>query len=439
MAPAGLQTSVEPVAQPLRIRLGVTTQHSITNTILLIPFFVALLACQPPSDPEKPSLDTETGIGGGESGVEEDDFKADGYCLVAAIDGVKGYRHHCGGTMEFEVEGQYHSLGSWHPTSFGMDIGFGPTFADDWLVDDDTYDRPLVAACCGGPMDFENTDSNYFNAYQLNCALDGIQQLCSALPRYFKALADTAIGVKKLRYYDIAKHLNDDAVQNDCVLSLYEESDPDNAINGTTWRIIDSANANYTLIVEHLEILDIDYDEPPAECKSIYDNDDNVTPLIESLTGSSVEPFTLSAGDGQFTNNDDVTAELDPEPDSVLATSLDVSSGALQLVNFALKGSNKTIVVDSIPYTVDRWSLRLMTPVTAPRGKDGTYTYPEGRMTILATVFAAGDAISLIGTNATDVTIVGSSSGWLVRGFQVEYNESGTLWSWSQASDLNFD
>ena len=268
---------------------GVPTTHPITNTTLLLPLLTALIACQPPGDPEKPNLEGETGIGGGESGVEEDDFKADGYCLVGETEGVKGYRHHCGGTLAFEVEGQYHYLGNWYPTSFGMDIGFGPSFADDWLVDDDTYDHPLVAACCGGPMDFDNENSEYFDAYQLNCALDGVQQLCAAIPRYFKSLGDNSTGVRQQRYYEIATYLNDGAVQEDCVFSIYEEADPDNVINGTTWQIIDNANADYTLTVDFLEILDIDYDEPPTECKSIYDNDDNVTPLIEFIIGSSVE------------------------------------------------------------------------------------------------------------------------------------------------------
>jgi hypothetical protein len=60
-------------------------------------------------------------------------------------------------------------------------------------------------------------------------------------------------------------------------------------------------------------------------------------------------------------------------------------------------------------------------------------------MTVLATVFAADDAISLIDTNASEVNVLGGSPGWLVRGFEVEYNDSGTRWSWSQTSDLKFN
>ena len=60
-------------------------------------------------------------------------------------------------------------------------------------------------------------------------------------------------------------------------------------------------------------------------------------------------------------------------------------------------------------------------------------------MTVLATVFAADDAISMIGTNASDITVLSGSPGWLVRGFEVEYSDGGTLWSWSQTSDLKFN
>ncbi len=268
--------------------------------------------------------------------------------------------------------------------------------------------------------------------------LDAVQQLCAALPRYFKALGDQSAGIKQQRYYAIAEHLTAKAVQEDCVLSLYEEDSPDTVINGTSWQLVDSAEASYTITIDFLELLEIAYDEPPAECKSIFDNDDNVAPLIDVLL-SDVDPFTLSIGNGRISNSAGLSEDLDPGVGSLLATALEPASGDLQLVNFVLKGGATKIVVGSVPYEIDRWSLRLMSPVTASPGLGGTYTYPAGSMTVLATVFAAGDAMSLTLTNTREVTVLAGSAGWLVRGFEVEYNDNGTLWTWSQTSNLEFN
>jgi hypothetical protein len=147
----------------------------------------------PPGDTPTPDtyVDAETGVvSGGESGVDENDYISDGYCLPIPEEGVKGYRHHCGGNLEFTVEGQYdHPLKGWTPLDpWQTYIGFGPTYAEDWLDADDVYETPLVAACCGGPFNFEFMDPEYPNAYALNCALDAVQQICSALPKYFEAL-----------------------------------------------------------------------------------------------------------------------------------------------------------------------------------------------------------------------------------------------------------
>lgn len=400
-----------------------------------------LASCAPPGDPEQPNLETEDGIGGAETGVDEDDFVTDGNCLVGAVGGAKGYRHHCGGDLSFVVEGQYHDSAGWHPTDdFGMTVGFGPTYASSWLEDDDVYATPFVAACCGGPYDFENIDTNYTNNYALNCALDAVQQLCASLPRYYKAKGDAAAAVIQQRYYAIAEYLNDSDVQGSCVLSLYEEDDPGHLIQNRSWQIIDNADADYTISVGLLEILEWDYPDNPndvAECSSIYDNDDSVIPLVEQLAGY-VEGYTIASGNGQLTNDDDVAQAMDPDLGSVLSTVVDPGSGELELRNLVLKGGGATIVVKSMPYVVDRWSLRLVTPVvTPPFG--GMHTFRPGSMTLVANVFADGDAISLTGTNAGTVSVFAGPRGWVIRGLEVEYDDNGTLWTYSQTSDLEFD
>jgi hypothetical protein len=418
--------------------------HTSTNAyrILLVgSSFVGLgvVSCTPPGDPEPPPIATEEGFGGGESGVDEDNFVIDGHCLTSP-GGTKGYRHHCGGNLAFEVTGKYFDGLAWQATDFGMLVGFGPTYADEWLEDDDVYETPFVAACCGGPYNFANPDPDYPNNYALNCALDAVQQLCAALPRYYKALGDNSGLVKQALYYDIADYLNDAVVQGECVLSLYEGSDPEHLIQNRNWQIIDTLKANYKLTIDSLEVLEWDYPAKAAdvaECSSILDNDDHVIPLVEELLGDA-QNFMIAAGNGALTNNENLTVTLDPEASSLLSTVLKASSNELEIRNFVLRGGATSIMIDATLFSVERWSLRLVTPVVASQLGEG-YTYPAGSMTIVANVFVGGDAISLIGTNAATVNVVAGSTGWVVRGFEVGYNANGMLWTYAQTADLEFN
>jgi hypothetical protein len=173
-------------------------------------------------------------------------------------------------------------------------------------------------------------------------------------------------------------------------------------------------------------------------CSSIYDNDDNVIPLVEELAGDT-EGFTIAAGGGILSTTDGLTVTLDPEVGSVLSTVQVASDGDLELRNFVLKGGAATVMIDSMLLTVDRWSLRLVKPVVAPRLRGGYHMYPAGSMTIVANAVIGGNAISLVGTNVGTVTLLPSRSGWVMRGFQVEYDDHGTLWTYAQTSELEFN
>jgi hypothetical protein len=415
----------------------------VTLLVLALP-----LGCSstPPGDTPAPDtfVDAETGVlSGGESGVEEDDHISDGYCLPLPQEGVKGYRHHCGGNLNFTVEGEYnHLLNGWTALPpVDMTVGFGPTYASEWLEQDDVYETPLVAACCGGPFDFESTDSGYPTAYILNCLLDAVQQICHALPKYFEALGDQKSGAQQQALWDVAIHLNQEAIQTDCLLTLMEENAPQNSILNRTWQIVSDTNLKADITIDVLEILEWDYPENPndvEECDSILDNDDNVAPLVDGLAAGDVENLDIMAGDSSLTNNDDITEALDPGSASLLSLVEHVASGDLEIRNFVLRDNDLvTIVVDSIPVVVDRWSLRLLLPVTTSPVL-GNFLYSAGSMSFVASAVYMGEVISLVGTNVGTVYVYADGPSWVVQGLEVEYNDNGTLWSFSTTSDLEF-
>lgn len=96
-----------------------------------------------------------------------------------------------------------------HSVSRSYSYGFGPTYVEDEFENVDTYDTPSVAACCGGPYDFDIQPSLQ-QTYFYNCKLDAVQQMCAAIPQWLIKLAeDYPVGVKA-KLYDAAAALGDE-------------------------------------------------------------------------------------------------------------------------------------------------------------------------------------------------------------------------------------
>jgi hypothetical protein len=221
-----------------------------------------------------------------------------------------------------------------------------------------------------------------------------------------------------------------------------EEDDPEHYVSNRTWEIVSDSNIQASITIDALEILEWDYPENPnevADCDSIFDNDDNVAPLVDYLAEGDVENFVIAAGDGVLTNNDGITEALDPGPASLLSLVQDPTNGDLEVRNFVLRDNDSvTITANSVSVVVDRWSLRLLQPVTTSPVR-GQYQYSAGSMSFVGGAVYKGEVISLVGTNASTVYVSPDGPSWVVQGLELEYNDNGTLWSFSTtSSELEF-
>src|SRR5688500_557681 len=148
-----------------------SSRHRLPIVAALIAGSV-LTACKPDEDP--PMGETEgTGITipnvdfAGETGGEEQSLPT-GECIQKPRDGLHGYWHQCEGWLEasFEVKYNNKSYGGTDILTFGP----GQTNPDYW-TDPDSYELPLVAACCG-PFDYENPTTQEKVPYVNNCLYD---------------------------------------------------------------------------------------------------------------------------------------------------------------------------------------------------------------------------------------------------------------------------
>ena len=124
-----------------------------------------------PEGDESGGADDESGEGGGGDGggdgggpeINPQD------CLLAPVEGRHGYKYWCDGSLELDLEirGEEGSIA----LNFGELMG-------QYAEDPDTYDNPLVMACCGEIAEGQqNCDMPQFNA----CAFDMVEMGCLSI------------------------------------------------------------------------------------------------------------------------------------------------------------------------------------------------------------------------------------------------------------------
>jgi hypothetical protein len=366
--------------------------------------------------------ETGGGDGGGELGANA--------CLLEPGGGDYGYRHHCGGFMTFSFSGQANG----HEVAESYSYGFGPTYVDPAFEDIDTYATPVVMACCGGPYDFDEAPSSQ-PTYFKNCKADAVQQMCSAMGQWLIKLAEDYPGAKGA-LYDAAKILGSQANQTACNAALHEAGENFNEISDTSWSIA-VGKSWLTVGVELIEILDIAHDEPPAVCESIFENDENLLPLLTQTDEDDLDVLALENGDITLTN-DTFEQALAPA-EGYMSVGL-LEGGGVELRNLVLRDPSPVIlVVDSIAYTVDSWNLALIGPVSG-KPRLSVTTFPASSVSFSMSVLHDGVLHRAGGTNLKPLELTPTMDGdWHIDGLEVAFEDDATTWSLYNSSTLVFE
>lgn len=163
-----------------------------------IPIAISLFIASVPTGckPESPKLDSgteeDTGIFApnvdlaGEAGGEEQPLPT-GECIQEPDGRFYGYWHQCDGWIEISFDAEYNGHG--YTGTDILNFGAGQKNPDYW-TEPDSYDLPLVAACCG-PFDYENPTTEEKIPYVNNCLFDAVEQICVGS----RTIPQTASGV----------------------------------------------------------------------------------------------------------------------------------------------------------------------------------------------------------------------------------------------------
>ncbi len=361
----------------------------------------------PPMDPESPPVPIPSGV-----------------CITAEDPPYHGIRHHCGGTMDLAITGS--ALGNEVDQDIFMNFGPG--------VPGDSYEDPLVAACCG-EYDFEQPASSQ-TAYWRNCLYDAVQQSCASLPHYLWDMAAAAEAEDKHVLADQLTKLGNDLGSGDgqyaCIDTLFNggpAEDTFNIIQNTTW------NPAYDvwITIDSLEIVEVALPEEPSEwqtCKSIFENDHTVIPDIHpgpvwDVLGFDAGALALSAAE--------LDLKLVPDDSSELLLGED-SDGSLVLGTLQLQGG--PLIVEGVE--IDRWRIGSFRMQTVLEARDGSFWIPAGALSLVVAVVADGDTRSLATTNASTIVLRETVDGWAIEPFSLVYTlDDGDAWT-LDTTELDF-
>ncbi len=405
------------------------TKQNLYTLVLALP--LCAIACTEAGD-VKPPLDDGPMTGGADDvgelpPVDPKDPPVplpSGYCVTSEDPPYQGIRHQCGGTIDLSITGE-----AWDtPVDQAIYLNFGPETPGD------SYEHPLVAACCG-EYDYEQLASSQ-PAYWENCLYDAIQQSCSAVPYYVWDMAEAAAAANKLVLADQLTKLGNDLSsgerQYECINAFWVEGPVDffNVITDRHW------NPAYDVWInlDFLEILDVSLPEDPSEwltCKSIFENDDTVIPDIHP--GPVWSTLGLKSGSLDL-SGDAILATLVPDESSELLIGRD-SSGVALLGALQLHGGPTR--VEGVE--IERWGIRSLRSVAMVDGGDGSVSIPAGALSLVAAVVVDGDTLSMPATNHRPMVLRENPDGWAIDGFSVVYTQdNGDAWT-LDSSTLVFD
>lgn len=325
------------------------------------------------------------------------------------------------------------------------DYGFGPGYAHGAIAGLDTYESPMVAGCCGGPYDFDTPPDDQ-KVYFENCKLDAVQQMCAAAGQWLIMLADE-YPLAKNKLLEAAATIGDEEAQTECVLSLYEAEVLDEQgepapgmsyykIDDTEWEIMDSG-ASLKIELDLLEILSLEYPDPPATCESIFENDTSLLPLLEAMgEGDEGELQPLLSASLAITDGVQFYQQVAAQTGSLHV--VDSPSGA-RLNSLSLRSSVATTAnIGSAPIVIDEWSLSLLGMASGSHVRDAT-VFDAGTV-MFSLSFVEDQALRRVaGTNAESFSLRRSPAGrWLLDNLVLTLEEPSGTWSMYASGPLEF-
>jgi hypothetical protein len=394
------------------------------TTIGLLGIMV-VCSCKPNGD------ETETGkLGetGGDEGLTipdvdlpDDESEAvplpAGQCLQQPYLNTYGYVHQCEGVIRLGFDaGSYAGEDS-------FEFGPGKTNPLYW-VDPDSYELPLVAACCG-PFDYVNSTTEEKLPYVNNCLVDSVQQICHAIPYLLRRQAERSNdAVKKLALNSLANDVEGKA--GECLNGLWGGGASDetpNRLIGTTWA--PKQNVTFTLIEAEItdwtEAGEVEWNT----CSSMFENDPAVIPTAPFEVPGTVgrtNATLLASAPAMGTGPGNSSAAFMPTPAHSTLTLAHDLDGAVHVSGLRLVADPSSRESDA-ELALTHASLTLRN-VAATRAEDGQHSVEAGQAHFIAALAFEGDSRIVDMTNTTAMVLRENLEGdWELGPFELSYSD----------------
>jgi hypothetical protein len=369
-----------------------------------------------------------------------DPVPVEDHCLIEPIEGLYGYRYQCEGSvlLDIVIEGGFD--GSPVSDSFELPFGHG--------VEGDSYDDPLVMACC--PW-YATGSPNCGQHHERACLIDLVEQGCKSMVvkiedyayDTFPGVLDTVKRNAVLKIADYVRHH-----QGDCTGAFWGQTgiagtepacdedddgvsfasmletgvwafDPDGPIDNVE---VSVAQAEWTGLYPS-----DDEQHLVGTCQSADDNDGVVFLEIDPVPESKI--LRLASGSIALAGpSTEGTGELSPS--STLAVNVE-ANGSASLENLALHSTGTAVVVTagmSIP--VDAFHVRLWDRTPAAVDADRTtLTIAPGAARFAMSATALGESRVRFATNATPIVLTKHPDGWHTAAFSIAYPHHANPWS----------
>ncbi|KIG14250.1 hypothetical protein DB30_06999 [Enhygromyxa salina] len=310
-----------------------------------------------------------------------------GECVQVPVSKVYGYQHQCEGEISVsfgagDIEGQESFM-------------FGPKVSNDkYWVDPDSYDKPLVAACCGS-FDYTNPTPEDNAPYVSSCMFDAVQQVCQGLPYFLRKQAEEESDDAKKAQID-ALAASVDNKTKECLKALWAGGPPGpggtstSELAGTSWSPVTDA----TITIDGLEIHDWTQagDLPWRTCSGMFENDDAVIPTTAfKLPGASettravLVPGSIMTGVGPL----EASGVIVPWAFASSLTIADMSDMSVRISGLQLRAGYSAMMVLEEHVQLKRASVTLRNPIV-PSEDEGEYTVAPGAANFVATAVLEG-------------------------------------------------
>jgi hypothetical protein len=399
-----------------------------TITIPIVLGIVVVCSCKPKGDEHGIPGATETG---GDDGImipdvdlpddeSEEVLLPPGECLQDPYMNAYGYVHQCEGLIRLGFDAK---------SNIGEDeFEFGPGETNPlYWIDPDSYELPLVAACCG-PFDYNNPTTEQKIPYVNNCLLDSVQQICHGIPYLLRRQAEhTQDALKKLALNTLANDLEGKA--GECLNDLWgngPSEDIPNRLLSTTWA--PKPDVTFTLI--EAEITDWTQAGEVAwnACRSMYENDPAVIPTAPfevpgtvAATNASLMASDMATGTGPG----GLSANFVPATTHSTLTLAYGPDGELHVSGFRLV-VDTSIGTSDAQLTLTHAALTLRN-VAVTHAIDGQYRVEAGNAHFVATLAFDGDSRIVDMSNTSPMVLRETLAGdWELQPFELGYSDLGS-------------